>query len=250
MDFWVLQAFNGLSFAALLFLLGGGLTLIFGVMRVVNIAQGAFYLVGGYIGYTVTAQTGNFYLGMLGACMAICLLGICMESFLLRDLVDDDLRMMLITFFSLKEWHSSLLLSILIPVLFFYSLDIYWTLPVSITARNFIFVFKTPGLALCLLFLVSFGLTYKEDIPLYGIKGSIWLVPVIITEAFIFYTIMFGFSIEPFLLQFGSSEGYINVLILILTVLSGSLSGRKLKQSRRKKLKKKEEITEISSEPR
>ena len=97
MAFWILQAFNGLSFAALLFLLGGGLTLIFGVMRVVNIAQGAFYLVAGYIGYTITAKTGNFYLGMLVACMAICLLGICMESFLLRDIVNDDLRMMLIT---------------------------------------------------------------------------------------------------------------------------------------------------------
>ncbi len=97
MEFWILQAFNGLTFAALLFLLGGGLTLIFGVMRVVNIAQGTFYLVGGYIGYTVIAHSGNFYLGLVAACAVICLLGIAMESFLLRDLVNDDLRMMLIT---------------------------------------------------------------------------------------------------------------------------------------------------------
>ena len=97
MEFWVLQTFNGLSFAALLFLLGGGLTLIFGVMRVINIAQGAFYLVGGYIGYSVITRTGNFYLGLLGACLGVSALGVLMESTLLRDLVEDNLRMMLIT---------------------------------------------------------------------------------------------------------------------------------------------------------
>jgi hypothetical protein len=145
-----------------------------------------------------------------------------------------------IAFFSLKEWHSSLLLSILIPVYIIFILDIYWTLiylPVSFTTESFIFSFKIQGLALCLLFLVSFGLTYKEDLPIYGVKASIWLVPLIIAEAFIFYTIMFGFSIEPFILQFGSGEGYVNILILVLTVLAGSLSGMKLKRSRKERKK-------------
>ena len=49
MDFWVNQTFNGLSYAALLFLLAGGMTLIFGVMRIINIAQGTFYVIGGFI---------------------------------------------------------------------------------------------------------------------------------------------------------------------------------------------------------
>ena len=159
--------------------------------------------------------------------------------------------MILITFFSLKEWHSSLILSILIPVFIIFILDIYWTLiylPVSITTGSFILIFKVQGLALCLLFLVSFALTYKEDIPLYGIKASIWLVPLIIAEAFIFYTIMFGFSIEPYILQFGSGGGYINLLILILTVLAGSLSGMRLKQNRRKKKSRtKEQITDFNA---
>ena len=162
--------------------------------------------------------------------------------------------LVLIILFSLKEWHSSLILSILIPVLIIFILDIYWTLiylPVSIMTGTFIFSFTFPALAIVLLFLVCFGLTYKEDIALYGIKASIWLVPLIIAEAFIFYTIMFGFSIEPFILQFGSVEGYINMLLLTLTVLAGSLSGMKLKQSRReKKSRKKEQITDFSSESR
>ena len=97
MEFWVNQTFNGLSYAALLFLLGGGFTLIFGVMKIVNIAHGSFYLVGGYIGYTVVALTGNFYLAFLVACCVIACLGMVMERVFLRDVSGQDLRQMLIT---------------------------------------------------------------------------------------------------------------------------------------------------------
>ena len=82
MEFWIKQSFNGLSYAALLFLLGGGMTLIFGVMKVINIAQGGFFLVGGYIGYSVIRLTGNFYLGILVACLSIALIAMIMERFL------------------------------------------------------------------------------------------------------------------------------------------------------------------------
>jgi len=97
MEFWVNQAFNGISYAALLFLLGGGFTLIFGVMKIVNIAHGSFYLVGGYIGYTVVSLTGNFYLALLVACCVIACLGMGMERVFLRGLSGQDLRQMLIT---------------------------------------------------------------------------------------------------------------------------------------------------------
>lgn len=85
-------------------------------------------------------------------------------------------------------------------------------------------------LPLILLFVTCFLLTYKEDIPHYGIKASIWLVPFIILEAFIFYTFMFGFSLEPFILQFGNWNGYLHIIILMATTLSGAISGMKLKQ--------------------
>jgi branched-chain amino acid transport system permease protein len=97
MEFWINQAFNGISYAALLFLLGGGFTLIFGVMKIVNIAHGSFYLVGGYIGYTVVSLTGNFYLAFLVACAVIAVLGMVMERVFLRDVAGQDLRQMLIT---------------------------------------------------------------------------------------------------------------------------------------------------------
>ena len=97
MEFWVNQTFNGISYAALLFLLGGGLTLIFGVMKIVNIAHGSFYLVGGYLGVALFAATGNFYLALLGAALAVAAGGVVLERVFLRAVEGDDLRQMLLT---------------------------------------------------------------------------------------------------------------------------------------------------------
>jgi len=97
MQFWVNQTFNGISYAALLFLVGGGLTLIFGVMKIVNIAHGSFYLVGGYLGVALFAATGNFYLALLGAALAVAAGGVVLERVFLRAVEGDDLRQMLLT---------------------------------------------------------------------------------------------------------------------------------------------------------
>lgn len=84
---------------------------------------------------------------------------------------------------------------------------------------------KNFFLPFLLLFIVSFALTFKEEIPAYGIKASLWLVPIIITEGFLFYWLMFGISLEPFSLQFLYSEGYVNVILLFLMVIVGSFLG-------------------------
>jgi branched-chain amino acid transport system permease protein len=97
MQFWVNQTFNGISYAALLFLVGGGLTLIFGVMKIVNIAHGSFYLLGGYLGVALFAQTGNFYVALGAAALTIAVGGMAMERLFLRAVEGDDLRQMLLT---------------------------------------------------------------------------------------------------------------------------------------------------------
>ncbi|MBY9008294.1 MAG: hypothetical protein KGD74_00350 [Candidatus Lokiarchaeota archaeon] len=89
---------------------------------------------------------------------------------------------------------------------------------------------KNFFLPFLLLFIVCFALTYKEDIPAYGIKASLWLVPIVIAEGFLFYWSMFGMSLEPFILQFLYFEGYLNVMLLFLTVIIGSLSGMLVKK--------------------
>ncbi|HYY16492.1 MAG TPA: branched-chain amino acid ABC transporter permease, partial [Gammaproteobacteria bacterium] len=49
MEFWIVQSLNGISFGMLLFLLAAGLSLVFGLMRIVNLTHGSFYLLGAYI---------------------------------------------------------------------------------------------------------------------------------------------------------------------------------------------------------
>jgi len=96
---------------------------------------------------------------------------------------------------------------------------------------------QTFYLPILLLFFICLLLTYKEDIPHYGIKASLWLVPLLIVEGFLFYWIMFGFSAEPIILQFAHGEGYLNILILYGCTFTGALSGMKMKQFIKKKRK-------------
>ncbi|HEU5193625.1 MAG TPA: branched-chain amino acid ABC transporter permease [Methylomirabilota bacterium] len=97
LEFWVVQTFNGLSYGALLFLLASGLSLIFGVMRVVNLAHGSYFLLGGYVGLSVIWKTKSFPLALLSAAVAIALVGIAMERLFLRRLPGQTLGQVLMT---------------------------------------------------------------------------------------------------------------------------------------------------------
>jgi branched-chain amino acid transport system permease protein len=79
----IILVLNGLTHAGLLFVLGSGLTLAFGLMRVVNLSHGAFYLLGGYLGLTVFRATGNWWLALLAGGLGIALLGFVLEKILL-----------------------------------------------------------------------------------------------------------------------------------------------------------------------
>lgn len=101
MEFWMIQAFNGFSFAALLFLLAGGFSLIFGVMNIVNIAHGSFYLLSGYFGYAIIKLTGNYFAGIIFAGVCVGCLGMIIEPVFLRkfegNAPGNDLSQMLVT---------------------------------------------------------------------------------------------------------------------------------------------------------
>lgn len=97
MDSAILQAINGTSFAALLFLLASGFTLTFGLMRVVNMAHGAYYLLGGYVGYSIARHTGSFALAVIGGGLAIIPLGYLVDRFLIRYTGENHLAQVLLT---------------------------------------------------------------------------------------------------------------------------------------------------------
>ena len=91
------QALNGISFGALLFILSAGLSLIFGMMDVVNLAHGAFYMLGAYVTLQVVTTTGQFWPAVIIAPLVLFLLGRILEPTLLRRLRGRYLDQVLLT---------------------------------------------------------------------------------------------------------------------------------------------------------
>jgi len=86
MSTFVISTLNGLSYAFILFLLAAGFSLTFGVMGILNLAHGALYMLGAYIGLAVIAQLDQFWLGVVIAALGTGLIGLAMYYFFLRHL--------------------------------------------------------------------------------------------------------------------------------------------------------------------
>ena len=93
------QALNGLQFGLMLFLLAAGLTIVFGVMDMINLAHGSLYMVGAFFAAWLTALSGSFWIGAAGAVLLTALVGMALEVTLLRTLyARDHLSQVLATF--------------------------------------------------------------------------------------------------------------------------------------------------------
>jgi branched-chain amino acid transport system permease protein len=93
------QFLNGLQFGVMLFLMASGLTLIFGIMDLINLAHGSLFMVGAYLCATIFQKTGSFVLGLIVALPGTALVGIVVEVFALRTLYSrDHLDQVLATF--------------------------------------------------------------------------------------------------------------------------------------------------------
>jgi branched-chain amino acid transport system permease protein len=98
MTFWAIQTLNGVSFGMLLFLLAAGLSLIFGLMRILNLAHGSYYLLGAYVALSVADATGSFVVAAAAGIAAVVVLGVVMERLFLRRLPREELPQALLTF--------------------------------------------------------------------------------------------------------------------------------------------------------
>jgi branched-chain amino acid transport system permease protein len=99
MTLFLEQLLNGVQFGVMLFLLAAGLTLIFGIMGVINLAHGSIYMIGAYAGTWVAAETGSFWLGIPAGLAAAALAGVVIEFLVVRRLYGrDHLDQVLATF--------------------------------------------------------------------------------------------------------------------------------------------------------
>src|ERR1700757_4811162 len=96
-QFWIIQTLNSVAFGGLLFLLSSGFSLIFGLMRIPNLAHGAFFMLGAYFGYTLLQLKLHFWLAAIVGGLGVGLLGILMERFVLRRLAGNEQGQVLVT---------------------------------------------------------------------------------------------------------------------------------------------------------
>ena len=96
---FLIQTLNGIQYGLLLFLVASGLTLIFGIMGIINLAHGSFYMVGAYLAFSLTRQMGNFWLALVCGVVIAALLGVALEWLVIRFLYErDHLYQVLLTY--------------------------------------------------------------------------------------------------------------------------------------------------------
>lgn len=97
MTYLITQTLNGLFSASLLFLIASGLTLVFGVMRIVNIAHGSFYMLGVYVAYTIVLWTHSLFAGAVVAVLVVAAVGLVVQRLFLRRFAAQPLAQMMMT---------------------------------------------------------------------------------------------------------------------------------------------------------
>jgi branched-chain amino acid transport system permease protein len=99
LDLIIIQTVNGIVTGMILALIASGLTLIFGIMDVVNFAHGELFMLGAYVGVIVVAATGSFWLALIGSALILAIIGAAMQILTLRPLIGrDPLNTILATF--------------------------------------------------------------------------------------------------------------------------------------------------------
>jgi len=94
---FLVTVLNGLTLASLYFIVASGFTLVFGLMRNVNLAHGSLYLLGGYVGFIVAEKTGWWFLALAAGFFSAAIVGLLIQTVILRHMQGQDLRQTMVT---------------------------------------------------------------------------------------------------------------------------------------------------------
>ena len=235
----ILQAINGVSLAALLFLLASGFTLSFGLMRVVNMAHGAYYLLGGYVGLSVARATGSFGLALVAGGLAVVALGFVVDRFLLRRTGENHLAQVLLTVgvafvigdVALKIWGGDFL-KVPLPVALRGATELPGGLVYPTYRLVLILLGAAVGLVLWILYrktrigaVVRAGVDDREQVAATGINIDRLFVMVSALASFL--AGLAGVAGGAFLTLYPGAEWEILVYALVVVIIGGlgSLGG-------------------------
>lgn len=230
---YIVLILNGLSQASILFVLGSGLTLAFGLMRVVNLSHGAFYMLGGYVGYSVLQATRNWPLALVVGSFSIALLGFIFERVMLARVRSGDLPQTLLTIamsmiiadLTLAFWpRSSITLNVpeyLNPIITIFGITYpgfrYLLIGTSILIAIFLWLilYKTKlGAA------VRAGVDDREMVSALGVNIS-----VIYTAVFVLSSLLVGLAgvLGGSYLQLAPGGGSIVLIYSLVVIILGGM---------------------------
>jgi branched-chain amino acid transport system permease protein len=234
----ILQAINGVSLAALLFLLASGFTLSFGLMRVVNMAHGAYYLLGGYIGLSIAEKTGSFALALVGGGAAIVVIGYLIDRFLIRRTGENHLAQVLLTVgiafvmgdVALQIWGGD---NLMVPAPQFLKGAVVLPGDIYYPKYRFVLIFLGVfvGVVLWLLYkktqigaVVRAGVDDREQVNATGINVDRLFVMVSALASFL--AGLAGVAGGAFLTLYPGAEWEILVYALVVVIVGGSAASK------------------------
>ncbi|WP_428908005.1 branched-chain amino acid ABC transporter permease [Niallia sp. Krafla_26] len=131
MDLFLVNVLSGLTYGMLLFLMASGLSIVFGLMRIINLAHGSFFLFGSYVAYAMVSRGMNFWLALIITIVIVMILAFVVERFLISRFHGNEASQVLLTIglifiigdVSLWLWGGDFL-SIPVPAIFDFSFAI------------------------------------------------------------------------------------------------------------------------------
>lgn len=232
-DVVFIQILHGLTLAMMYVLLASGLSIIFGLMRVLNFAHGSLYMLGAYFGFTIISWTGSFWLALIVAPFLVGIVGACIEIFTIRPLYGRNHVYVIILTMALGMIFDELVQIIWGP-------EYYSIITPSILAQN-ISIFSQPYplyrifvllLGICLVFLLWLGLN-KTRLGLIVRAGSVDAKMVaalginiskIFTFTFAagsFFAAIAGIIMGPFLTLFPGMGLDIIIISIVIVIIGG-----------------------------
>jgi len=232
--FYLIQLLNGIQYGLLLFLLASGLTLIFGIMGVINLAHGSFYMIGAYLAFGLAKLTGNFWLAIpLGLVIALAL-GIVLETTLFSRIYKrDHLYQVLLTFgliLIFEELRSILfgddVHGVAVPALLDYSVRLTDTLSYPVYRLFITLVCLLVAAAMVLVIhKTRLGMMIRADSSNREMAASLGVnIPLLFALVFAFGTALAAFAgmiAAPISSVFPGMGNQILILCFVVVVIGG-----------------------------
>src|SRR5216683_1006511 len=219
----VTQATSGLIVGMLLFLVAAGVTLIFGVLKIVNFAHGTFYMLGGYVAYTAIGVTDSYALAVLSGALAMALLGVLFERALISRVYGSNVLMQLLVCYAVVLIFDDLVKIVWGPEFHAMGMPPYFQVPPLFIAGGVVPPFYAVLIGIAALIAIVLGLGLSMTRLGKTVRAAA-INPQMVSALGVNTTLLFAILIESFIVTVIGGMGSI-AGALVSALLIGMVRG-------------------------